>query len=420
MSSTTVSRWADALSATPSEGAIFLAGCSGEPTAFLDALGDDPDIGRGREFRGAWIPGVNGFDPTARGEGATASVVFATPALQEGIAAGRIRTLPMHYSAAYQWFRSGAGLSAAVFQVSSPLGGKVSLGVAADFVPALVEAKVALIGQVNPEMPFVANSPQIPVERFAALVEASSPLVEYDAGTPSKTLRRIAEQVAELIRPGDTVQFGLGKLQPAVIDALTGTDDLAIHSGMVSDAVLTAMDKGGITRGATAGVALGSRGFYDRVAEDHRFRFAPVSQTHDVAVTRALPNFVSVNTVLEVDLYGQCNGEFVAGQQITGHGGLIDFIRGANASAGGRSILALPSTADKGRKSRIVARLDPTNPVTVARSDVRWVVTEHGRVDLGLADADQRAERLITIADPAFRDSLADGWDQIRQRRRPE
>ena len=134
---------------------------------------------------------------------------------------------------------------------------------------------------------------------------------------------------------------------------------------------------------------------------------------------RSLPNFVSVNSVLEVDLFGQCNGEFLGGRQITGHGGLVDFVRGANASEGGRSIIALPSTAGEGRSSRILPRLCPDRPVTLARSDVQWVVTEHGAANLAHADTEQRAERILNVADPAFRDRLADGWTALRNRRMP-
>ncbi len=409
----TAALWADAIRDFPAEGAIFLAGCTGEPTAFLDALDEDPEIGRGREFRGVWIPGVNRFDPTSAGNGTTATTIFATNELQDGIAEGRVRVLPLHYSSCYRWFRSGEGIAGAVFQVTQPQDGRVGLGISADFAPALIDAGTPVVGQVNPEMPDAANSPRIPVERFASLIESPDRLIEHDPGMPSETMRRIAHHVACLIRPGDTVQLGLGRLQNAVVEALLGMAELAVHGGMVSDAVLDAVDNGSFSRGVTAGVALGSRSFYGQVARDPRFRFAPVTQTHDVAILRSLPNFVAVNTVLEVDLFGQCNGEFLAERQITGHGGLVDFIRGANASEGGRSIIALPSTAGEGRCSRIVPRLCAKRPVTVARSDVQWIVTEHGAANLALADSEQRVERIIGVADPAFRDGLADGWTAL-------
>lgn len=415
----TAALWADAIQDFPADGAIFLSGCTGEPTAFLDALNEDPEIGRGREFRGVWLPGINRFDPTSAANGTTATTIFATNDLQEGIDAGRVRVVPLHYSSCYRWFRSGEGIAGGVFQVARPRDGSVGLGISADFAPALIDAGVPVVGQVNPEMPDAVASPRIPVGRFSTLIEAPDALVEHDPGMPSETLRRIAHHVASLIRPGDTVQLGLGKLQRAVVDALSGAADLGLHGGMVSDAVLDAVGNGGFRRGVTAGVALGSRSFYDQVATDPRFRFVPVPQTHDAAVLRSLPNFVSVNSVLEVDLFGQCNGEFLGERQITGHGGLVDFARGANASEGGRSIIALPSTAGEGRSSRIVPRLCPSRPVTLARSDVQWVVTEHGAANLAHADTEQRAERILNIADPAFRDGLADGWAALHNRRTP-
>ena len=411
--------WADAIREFPADGAIFLSGCTGEPTAFLDALKEDPEIGRGREFRGVWIPGVNRFDPTSAGNATTATTIFATDELLEGIGAGRVRVLPLHYSSCYRWFRSGEGIAGAVFQVTRPREGSVGLGISVDFAPALIDAGVPVVGQVNPDMPDAAAGPRIPVGRFSALIEAPGRLVEHDPGAPSDSLRRIAHHVACLIRPGDTVQLGLGRLQGAVVDALSGTAGLRLHGGMVSDAVLDAVGNGDFSRGVTVGVALGSRPFYRQVARDPRFRFAPVDRTHDAAVLRSLPNFVSVNSVLEVDLFGQCNGEFLGDRQVTGHGGLVDFVRGANASEGGRSIIALPSTAGKGRSSRIVPRLCPRRPVTLARSDVQWLVTEHGAADLALADTDRRAERIMGVADPAFRDGLADGWAALRNGRMP-
>lgn len=413
----TAAPWADAIQEFAADGAIFLSGCTGQPTAFLAALKEDPGIGRGREFRGVWLPGINRFDPTSAGNGTTATTIFATNELQGGIAAGRVRVVPLHYSSCYRWFRSGGGIAGAVFQVTPPRDGSVGLGISVDFAPALIDAGVPVVGQVNPQMPDPASGPRIPVDRFSALIEAPDGLVEHDPGMPSGTLRRIAHHVAGLIRPGDTVQLGLGKLQRAVIDALSGTDDLRLHGGMVSDAVLDAVGNGGFRQGITAGVALGSRSFYDRVAKDPRFRFVPVHQTHDAAVLRSLPSFVSVNSVLEVDLFGQCNGEFLGERQITGHGGLVDFTRGANASEGGRSIVALPSTAGEGHSSRIVPRLCPSRPVTLARSDVQWVVTEHGAANLAHADTEQRAERILNVADPAFRDRLADDWSALRNRR---
>jgi acyl-CoA hydrolase len=135
-------------------------------------------------------------------------------------------------------------------------------------------------------------------------------------------------------------------------------------------------------------------------------RFRPVGETHALATLAACAGFVSVNSVLEVDLTGQANAEALGGRQISGQSGLVDFLRGARASDGGRAILALPATAAGGRKSRIVPRLAAGTPVTVARGDVDLVVTEYGVADLREAGLAERARRLTAIAAPAFRDGL--------------
>jgi acyl-CoA hydrolase len=408
--------WAGALRALPPDGPLYVAGCCGEPTAFLDALAADPDIGRGWTFTGVWIPGVNRRNPTARAPEARALTFFASPDLAHGMKAGRVAILPMHYSTTYRWLAGPARLSGAVFQVTPPRDGTVGLGIAADFTPAAMAAGVPLLGQINPAMPDVPSAPRVPVDRFAALIEAETVLPEYDSGPLSDTFRRIGRHVADLIHPGDTVQLGLGKLQAAVLEALDGAGGLALHGGMVSKPFLAALDRGTFTK-ARAGVALGDSEFYAALRGETRVAYTPVGMTHDAGVLRAIPRFVSINSILAVDLFGQGNGEFVGDTQVTGHGGLVDFIRGAMASDGGRSILALPSTAGRGAESRIVPRLSPRDPVTVARADVDWVVTEHGAVNLRHATLDERAERLISIADPRFRTELARAWDDYRSGR---
>ncbi|MDJ1018531.1 MAG: acetyl-CoA hydrolase/transferase C-terminal domain-containing protein [Paracoccaceae bacterium] len=411
----TVGKWADALSCLGGDGPVYVAGCCGEPTSFLDALDEDPELARGRVFTGVWIPGVNNRDPTAGGGRRHALATFATPALSGAIADRRASLQPMHYSTTFDWLEQHAGLSGAVFQVSAPRDGHVSLGVAADFTPAAVAAKAPLIGQVNPAMPFAADGPTLPVERFDRLIEAETALPEFDAGELSDAYLAIGANVADLIREGDTVQFGLGKLQDAVAKALSGRRGLTLHGGMISPASLTRLEDG-CFEAATIGVAIGDARFYDKFASERRVSFRPVSHTHSAAVLISIQRLVSVNSILEVDLFGQGNGEFVRGRQVTGHGGLLDFVRGAGASPGGRSILALPATYAGGSESRIVPDLDADAPVTVPRSDVDWVVTEHGAARLRHATIDERAERLVAIAAPAFRDALWNAWEKARAR----
>ena len=162
--------------------------------------------------------------------------------------------------------------------------------------------------------------------------------------------------------------------------------------------------------------ALGSARVYDWAGRCPELRFAPVSYTHDIRVLGQIDNFVAINSVLSVDLSGQANAEMLDGRQVSGTGGLLDFVRGARLSKGGRSILALPSTAGGGRSSRIVPRLGAGDVVSCPRADADIVVTEHGVARLRDKSIDERAEALIAIADPAFRRDLAEEWEALRRK----
>jgi acyl-CoA hydrolase len=255
-------------------------------------------------------------------------------------------------------------------------------------------------------MPDTPGAPRLPVDRFEALCESEEPLPELPDPDPDPVSEAIAAQVLSLLRPGGTLQLGLGRLQTAILQALetSGFTDLGYHAGMISIGLAKAMGCGVFGRGVTTGVALGDQAFYARLS-DLPVRFAPVGVTHAVSTLAAVPGLVSVNSVLQVDLSGQANGEFLGGQQISGHGGMVDFIRGARASDGGSAVLALPSTT-RGGESRIVPRLGSGVPVSVARSDVDLVVTEYGVADLREASLGERARRLAAVAAPEHRDTL--------------
>ncbi len=152
--------------------------------------------------------------------------------------------------------------------------------------------------------------------------------------------------------------------------------------------------------------AIGTAKVYDWAGACPDLTVAPVSHTHDLAAMAAIPHFVAINSVLSVDLMGQANAEMLDGRQVSGTGGLLDFVRGARASPGGRSILALPATAAGGKISRIVPRLGERDIVSCPRADADIVVTEHGIARLRGKSLDERAEALIQIAAPAFREQL--------------
>lgn len=397
----------DAALAVRGTGRILLGGCAADPVEMLDVVESDPEIWQNIITTGAFIPGVNDRDYSALGQGGSVETIFVTPGLRAGFALGRVNHLPMHYTAFHDRIARPGIVDFVIINVPPPQSGSVGLGICADFAPAAIAAGARLIGLVNPEMPDVKGAPRLSLDRFELLAETSVPLPELSIGKPDKISRNIASRIANLVPDRGTLQLGLGTLQTAVLEALRGRNDLSFHGGMISDGVLHAVAEGGFARGVTTGVALGSREFYGRLASTTPIAFVPVDLTHGLHALRQIPRLISVNSCLEIDLTGQANVEYLNGAQNSGQGGMIDFIRGARASLGGVAILALPSTARRRSVSRIVVNLPQGTPVSVARSDIDVVVTEHGVADLREVGMATRRERLIAVADPAFRQALS-------------
>ncbi|MEQ1950112.1 acetyl-CoA hydrolase/transferase family protein [Mesorhizobium yinganensis] len=390
---------------------IYVAGCLGEPSAVLDVASADPDLWQDMRITGVHVPGVNERDLSAIGRRTTVETIFATAGLRPRRSSGRVELMPLHYSTYEAWVRSAGTIDIAYFNVTKPRGdGTVGLGPSADFTPSVLAGGAGAVGIINTNLPDVPDGPRYPLDRFEAFVESGAAMVGYDAGEPDAPTEAIAELIRAQIGAGDTIQLGLGKLQTAVLRRLEGMRGLGFHGGMLSGAFIEANRSGAFELGVTSGVALGHADFLAEVARQPNVRFRPVSFTHAAGVLANIPNLVSINSVLEIDLYGQANAEFMGDIQVSGHGGMVDFVRGARASAGGRSILALPSAARDGSVSRIVPSLSSTNPISVARSDIDLVATEHGIVNLRNMGTEGRAEALISIAAPQFRDRLATAW----------
>lgn len=404
-----------ALLARGASGRVFVAGSSGEPGALIDTVLAEPELWAGVTVTGPFIPGVNDRDLTAGGSGARAEVIFTTGGLAPGTS---VSHMPLSYSAYWARLAEPGHVGLAYVTVPPPRGdGTIGLGLASDFAPAVIASGARLVGIVNPAMPEAEHGARYPAERFHALAEGPAPLATYDPGPPDPVTESIARHIAMLLRPGDTLQLGLGRVQGAVLRALVETDirKLSYHSGMISAPIIAAMDAGVFDVPVTTGVALGDAAFYHALRGLSGIRLRSVGETHDGTRLAAIPGFVAVNSVLEIDLMGQANAEFTGGRRTSGKGGLLDFLRGARASAGGRAILALPATAKGGTVSRIVPTLAPELVPTVSASEVQIVVTEHGVADLAGAKADERAMRLIAIAAPAQRDALANAWDAMRR-----
>ena len=393
---------------------VYTAGCAGHSLLFEAWLQQAPERSAGVRFTGVHIPTVNRFDFASLHPGARQRTIFLSAELRDSWLAGRVDYLPMSYSATYQWLSQEAEFDVALVQVAPPdENGQCSLGVAADFTPAAWPRAKRVLAHVNPRMPRT-HGPSIPWSRIDAAIEHDGPLLEAPDPAPDPAMDAVAERIVTLVPDRATLQLGLGRLQSAVLRALCGRRDLRLHTGMVSDGLLALIADGALAPApdaVVAGVALGSQALYDAVAG--RVQFREVGHTHDHGVLRAIPRLTAINSALSVDLLGQVNGDCLGGRQLSGIGGLPDFLRGARQAPQGRGIIALPAATPKGQ-TRIVPIL-AAGPVSVTRLDADCVVTEHGIADLRHLDVHARARALIAIADPTHRESLERDWHGITQ-----
>jgi acyl-CoA hydrolase len=328
-----------------------------------------------------------------------------------------VRLHPLAYTAAYR-FLMRERVDVGVLNLAPGPGPFLSASVSADVAPAIffyAGFRVALVNAAAPRIDDAARTPLFNRDAFDLIVECDEPYLAAAPEPASTQTEALARQVAPLVEDGDAVQFGIGKLAAALLPILRDRRRLRIHSGFYVDAVLDLADSGALDAETPmrAGVALVSQGALRRLAEDERAHFAPVPRTHGLADIAMVERFVSINSALEVDLFGQTNCEFLEGRQISGIGGGLDFIRGAHASRGGRAIIALPSES-KG-VSRIMPRL-AEGAATIPRACADIVVTEHGVARVRHLDLDARAEALIAIAAPAHRAGLAEAWRELRAR----
>lgn len=394
---------------------VYAPGLEGESGLVVDALKTAPETAAGVRFVGVWLPGYNRTDYAALHPEARSTAFFVGPELRASFAAGRVDYVPVSYVGIYTHLHDREAVDLALLHVSEPdEAGRVSLGVANDFAPAILDKAKMTVAHVNPLMPRTRGT-TIAYADLDSVIEAPCPLAGR-AAPIDPTFTAIGGHLAALIDDGDTLEVGIGGVQ-GVLTAFTDKRDLAIHAGALTDAVLPLARSGAIAErenAITTGIAWGSDALYGFVRDDPRVRFAPVGWTHAIATLASIERFIAINAAIEVDLLGQVNAEMVGGRQISSAGGITDFMRGARLSSGGFSVVALPATAKRGTVSRIVPKLESGTAVSVARGDMDLVATEHGIADLRGLAVDARAEALIAIAAPRFRDDLAAAWRHRR------
>lgn len=289
-----------------------------------------------------------------------------------------------------------------VIQCSPPDGGWVSLGISVSLYRDLVESARIVIAEINPRMPVSYGNSRLPAHTISLAVESDETLGQYR--TPRRTARdeQIVENVLSLIPRGAYVQIGVGAIPDAALARLYEIPDVHLHSGMLTDGLIEFVEKSRHRPRVVTGEVCGSAALYEFVGKTPCVELFPSSITHEVPHLAKLPGFVSVNSAVEVDLFGQINGETIDGIQISGVGGSLDFVEGAAASRGGMAILALPSTTEDGKRSKIVPRLSSETPATIPRVCVDYIVTEHGIARLRGKTLRERAAALRAIAHPDF------------------
>jgi 4-hydroxybutyrate CoA-transferase len=344
------------------------------------------------------------------------NALFVGPGDRQAVNTGKADYTPIFLSEIPGLFSSGTlPLDVALLHVSPPdEHGFMSLGVEVLASQAAAKAARTVIVQVNDQMPRVLGDSFLHLSDVQAIVECSEPLPEFPCGEFGAVEQQIGARIADLIPDGATLQLGIGTIPDAVLASLTGKRDLGIHTEMISDGVMNAMEAGIITGHkktlhpgkVIATLVLGSRALYQYADNNPAFELHPSSYTNDPFIIAQHENFVAINSALEIDLTGQVCADSIGTAIYSGFGGQLDFMRGAARARGGKPIIALPATARGGEMSRIVPVLKPGAGVVTTRGDVHFVVTEFGVAQLYGKSLRQRARALIDIAHPRFREAL--------------
>lgn len=388
-----------------------------EPPALVEALVNRADELKGVEIIHGMSPGPNAYvAPEYQGIFHHTSL-FIGPKTRKAYAEKRIDYIGgTTFSRWPDLFAKNPDLNPhwAFIQVSEPdEEGMCSFGNACCFSEPAARTADRIIAQINPKMPTLGGK-KISLDKIDYIVPAESGLYTIGRAEIDARTQTIADYVAELVEDGATIQLGIGALPDAIARNLMDKKDLGVHSETLTEAMMELVQAGvinnskktlnpGICIGAQAA---GSEMFYEFIDHHPLFAVYPVDYVNNPYVVGQNYKQTSINSCMEVDLKGQVNSETVGGRQYSGIGGQLDHVRGAQLSEGGKSILALNSTAKQDTISKIVPYFAPGNVTTISRYDVHYIVTEYGVADLKYKTERQRALALISIAHPKFRDEL--------------
>ena len=411
--------WTDADSAVRNikkgKRVLIGSGCA-EPQHLVHALVRNANYFRDNEVVHILTVGIAPYADPRYAHNFRHNAFFIGHNIRESVLQGHSDYMPVFLSEIPRLFKTRQmPLHAALIQVSPPdRKGFVSLGVSVDILPAAIAGADIVVAQVNRNMPATCGEARIPLGCIDFLVEADEPLIEFPQGDPDEISMKIGKHLSRYVRDGDTLQMGIGAIPNAVLLHLNDKHDLGIHSEMVSDGIIGLYRNGNITnkrkrlnKGKTViSFVLGTKKIFELIDKNRDFQFFPTEYTNDPFVISRNPNVVSINSAIQIDLTGQVCSDSIGARFYSGFGGQVDFVRGAKRSEGGRSFIALPSTAKNGSISRIVTSLAAGAGVVTTRADVHYVATEYGVAYLHGKNIRERGLALVQIAHPQFRDEL--------------
>jgi 4-hydroxybutyrate CoA-transferase len=406
----------DAVSVIKSGDRVYISGNAATPYILLNALASRKDELEDVELVHVLLLGEDPLSKPEMEGHFRHNSLFVGPADRKAINEGRADYIPIFlHQIPGLIYSDQMPLNVAMLHLSPPdEHGFMSFGVEVLASKAAAEKAQIVIAQVNEEMPRVLGDSFIHVSRVHKIVEISEELPQLERSPFTEVERKIGHFIAELIEDGSTLQLGIGGIPDAVLSALKERRDLGIHTEMVSDGVMEAIEAGIITGAKKTfhpnkvilTFILGSKRLYDFSDNNPVFEAHPTDYTnHPFNVSRN-ENMIAINSAIEVDITGQVCSDSVGTYIYSGFGGQVDFIRGAAHSKGGKPIIALPSTAKNDEISRIVPFLKKGAGVVTTRADVKYVVTEYGVANLHGRNLQERTVALINIAHPKFRTDL--------------
>lgn len=407
---------AEAMAAITDGARVYVAPTCSVPTTLVDAMTAARDRWRRIELITDYLlEPLSAFDHP----GAPFHLTSLQPsrAVEPMRAAGALSTVPAAYSQFFSMVRPGGPHPAdvAIVQVSEPgPEGRFSLGVGVGANVEILRSAPLVIAEVNPNMPYTFGAGEVERDEIDLLVEVDHPLIELVAPEPDETALAIGRHSASLIEDGAVLQFGIGAVPESILAALGDRSDLGMHGGMIGDTVIDLVEAGVMT-GAGKNVdrhkmvvaaVLGSRRSFEWSHRNDAILTVPSSYSHGAVALSTVERFVAINSALTMAADGSVNTEVAGSRVLSGPGGQPDFALGAAVSPSGLSIIAMPSTAAGGTRSRLVPELAAGTSTTVPRYLVDAVVTEFGVARLRGLPLEQRPAALAEIAHPDFRDEL--------------